>query len=103
MDKKRANWIECNSTIKEGRRLRALFGFSIASTNALMAWNTQHMQRAVEAIEAIEAIGGEPLRPGDLGRIAPTNLEGINLRGTFEFPRSGTPAGSCRVHWTATF
>jgi uncharacterized protein (DUF433 family) len=52
-------------------------------TNALMAWNTQHMQRAVERIEAI---GGEKLRPEDLRRIAPTNLEGINLRGTFEFP-----------------
>lgn len=52
-------------------------------TNALMAWNTQHMQRAVERIEAV---GGEKLSPEDLRRIAPTNLEGINLRGTFEFP-----------------
>ncbi|MFJ3319037.1 Tn3 family transposase [Herbaspirillum huttiense] len=52
-------------------------------TNALMAWNTQHMQHAVERIEAV---GGESLPPEDLRRIAPTNLEGINLRGTFEFP-----------------
>ncbi|HEY0847457.1 MAG TPA: Tn3 family transposase [Noviherbaspirillum sp.] len=52
-------------------------------TNALMAWNTQHMQRTVERIEAV---GGEKLSPKDLRRIAPTNLEGINLRGTFEFP-----------------
>ncbi len=52
-------------------------------TNALLAWNTQHMQRAVERIEAIS---GEKLQPEDLRRIAPTNLEGINLRGTFDFP-----------------
>ena len=52
-------------------------------TNALMAWNTQHMQRGVERIEEV---GGESLLPEDLRRIAPTNLEGINLRGTFDFP-----------------
>ncbi|BBE10388.1 Transposase Tn3 family protein [Mycoavidus cysteinexigens] len=52
-------------------------------TNALLAWNTQHMQRAVERIEAISS---EKLQPEDLRRIAPTNLEGINLRGTFDFP-----------------
>jgi len=34
-----------------------------------------------------EAIGCEKLRPEDLRRVALTNnLEGINLRGTFEFP-----------------
>jgi hypothetical protein len=52
-------------------------------TNALMAGNTQRMQRAVERSVAV---GGELLSPEDLRRIAPTNLEGINLRGTFEFP-----------------
>lgn len=52
-------------------------------SNSLMAWNTMHMQHAANEIESI---GGEPLRSEDLRRIAPTNLEGINLRGTFDFP-----------------
>jgi TnpA family transposase len=52
-------------------------------SNAVMAWNTLHMQRA---LDAIEAIGGEAMRAEDLRKIAPTHLEGINLRGTFEFP-----------------
>ncbi len=41
------------------------------------------MQRAVSQIEAIS---GDVLRAVDLRRIAPTYLEGINLRGTFDFP-----------------
>jgi len=52
-------------------------------SNALMAWNTMHMQRA---LEAIDAIGGEKMRAEDLRQIGPTRLDGINLRGTFEFP-----------------
>nr|WP_311767774.1 Tn3 family transposase [Burkholderia sp. Bp8963] len=52
-------------------------------TNAVLAWNTVHMQRAVERIEVL---GQRPVRPEYLRRIAPTNLEGINLRGTFDFP-----------------
>jgi TnpA family transposase len=52
-------------------------------TNAVMAWNTRHMQQAVDQIEART---GEALVPDDLRRIAPTALEGINLRGTFDFP-----------------
>ena len=52
-------------------------------TNALMAWNTMHMQTAVERIETVT---GEKLQPDDLRRVAPTNIEGINLRGTFDFP-----------------
>ncbi|CAG9184814.1 Tn3 family transposase ISBusp1 [Cupriavidus laharis] len=52
-------------------------------SNAVMAWNTLHMQRA---LDAIEAIGGESMRAEDLRQIAPTRLEGINLRGTFDFP-----------------
>ena len=51
--------------------------------NALMAWNTMHMQKA---LDAIEAVGGEPMRAEDLRQIGPTYLDGINLRGTFEFP-----------------
>lgn len=47
-----------------------------------MAWNAGHMQ---PAWEGIKAAGGEPLTE-DLRRVAPTNIEGINLRGTFDFP-----------------
>jgi TnpA family transposase len=54
-----------------------------SALTAVMAWNTLHMQRA---LDAIEAIGGEAMRAEDLRQIAPTHLEGINLRGTFEFP-----------------
>jgi TnpA family transposase len=52
-------------------------------TNAVMAWNTIHMQRAVDQIESMS---GEAVQAADLRRIAPTHLEGINLRGTFDFP-----------------
>ena len=52
-------------------------------SNAVMAWNTIHMQRAVDEIEATS---GETVRADDLRRIAPTHLESINLRGTFNFP-----------------
>lgn len=41
------------------------------------------MQRAVERIKAVS---GEKLQSKTLHRIAPNNLEGINLRGTFKFP-----------------
>ena len=41
------------------------------------------MQRA---IETIETLGNEPVPPHHLRSIAPTSLEGINLRGTFDFP-----------------
>ena len=51
-------------------------------SNSVMAWNAGHMQTAWEGIK--EA-GGEPVTE-DLRRIAPTNIEGINLRGTFDFP-----------------
>ncbi len=45
-----------------------------------LSGNTMHMQ------QALDAIGGESMRAEDLRQIAPTYLEGINLRGTFEFP-----------------
>lgn len=51
--------------------------------NILMAWNPTHMQHALDVLQAsgVESPGAEQLR-----RIAPTHLEGINLRGTFIFP-----------------
>lgn len=52
-------------------------------TNAVMAWNTKYMQRAADAMEALS---GEKLRAEDVRRCAPTRIEGINLRGTFDFP-----------------
>ncbi|MFP3632053.1 Tn3 family transposase, partial [Burkholderia sp. SIMBA_045] len=50
-------------------------------TNVVLAWNTMHMQQAVDRIETL---GQLPVRPEYLWRIAPTFLEGINLRGTFD-------------------
>ncbi|CAI8694667.1 hypothetical protein EMIT0111MI5_270005 [Burkholderia sp. IT-111MI5] len=41
------------------------------------------MQRALENIEASR---GQPIATEHLRRIAPTHIEGINLRGTFNFP-----------------
>jgi hypothetical protein len=48
-----------------------------------MAWNTTHMQSALENMEAAR---GQSLETEQLRRIAPTHLDGINLRGTFNFP-----------------
>lgn len=59
-------------------------------TNAVMAWNTQHMQ---SALNTIEKLGNQPVLPEHLCSIAPTSLEGINLRGTFDFPIAD------HVHW----
>ena len=52
-------------------------------TNAVMAWNTMHMQNA---LETVERLGQKPVVAEHMRRIAPTALEGINLRGTFDFP-----------------
>ena len=41
------------------------------------------MQRALEEIRAAT---GQPMEPEQVRRIAPTHQEGINLRGTFNFP-----------------
>ncbi len=51
-------------------------------SNCVMSWNAGHMQTAWEGIRQA---GGEPVTE-DLRRVAPTNIEGINLRGTFDFP-----------------
>lgn len=72
--------------VELARRQESLSAVSSALTllsNILMAWNTTHMQRALEEIQAAT---GVPLDAGQLRRIAPTHLEGINLRGTFNFP-----------------
>ena len=42
-----------------------------------------HMQHA---LETIERLGQAPVIAEHMRRIAPTALEGINLRGTFDFP-----------------
>jgi predicted component of viral defense system (DUF524 family) len=52
-------------------------------SNAVMSSNTIHMQRA---IDQLEVMSGEAAQTADLRRIAPTQLEGNNLRGTFDFP-----------------
>jgi TnpA family transposase len=72
--------------VELARRQESLSAVSSALTllsNILMAWNTTHMQRVVDEIQVA---AGKPLDSEQLRRIAPTHLEGINLRGTFNFP-----------------
>ncbi|MGF6723153.1 hypothetical protein P3T43_002508 [Paraburkholderia sp. GAS41] len=38
------------------------------------------------ALDTIEKLGNQSVLPEHLRSIAPTSLEGINLRGTFDFP-----------------
>ena len=51
--------------------------------NLVMAWNTAQMQAAFDRLNARKSTAV----PQELiGRIAPTRIEGINLRGVFQFP-----------------
>ena len=45
--------------------------------NIVMAWNTVQMQRI---------LGSENVPSALIGRIAPTHIESLNLRGIFRFP-----------------
>ena len=50
--------------------------------NIVMAWNTTQMQAVLDRWANRRQI----VPPELIGRIAPTRLEGINLRGVFRFP-----------------
>ena len=50
--------------------------------NILMAWNTAQMQAVLDRW----ANRRQVIPPELIGRIAPTRIEGINLRGIFHFP-----------------
>lgn len=50
--------------------------------NIVMAWNTGQMQTVLDR----QVNRRQPVPPESFGRIAPTRLEGINLRGVFRFP-----------------
>ena len=50
--------------------------------NIVMAWNTAQMEAVLDRWANRRQI----VRPELIGRIAPTRLEGINLRGVFRFP-----------------
>ncbi len=50
--------------------------------NIVMAWNTAQMQGVLDRWANRRQI----VPPELIGRIAPTRLEGINLRGVFRFP-----------------
>ncbi|MDG0854458.1 Tn3 family transposase [Roseateles puraquae] len=67
------------------KREETLAGVSSAlslMSNIVMAWNTEQMQAA---LDRIREAGGQPATE-HLRRIAPTAVEGINFRGTFDFP-----------------
>jgi hypothetical protein len=50
--------------------------------NIVMAWNTSRMQAVLDRWSTRRRLVPSEL----IGRIAPTRLEGINLRGVFRFP-----------------
>jgi hypothetical protein len=50
--------------------------------NIVMAWNTAQMQTVLDRWKNRRQVISNTL----LGRIAPTRLEGINLRGVYRFP-----------------
>lgn len=52
-------------------------------TNIVMAWNTAQMQAVIDRWNTRRR---EQVPPKLIGRIAPTRIEGINLRGVFRFP-----------------
>ena len=57
--------------------------------NIVMAWNTAQMQAVVDGWNNRRRVARGQLQriPNELiGRIAPTRIEGINLRGVFRFP-----------------
>jgi TnpA family transposase len=51
--------------------------------NIVMAWNTAQMQAVIDRWNTRRR---EQIPPALIGRIAPTRVEGINLRGVFRFP-----------------
>ena len=50
--------------------------------NTVMAWNTSQMQAVLDRWSNRRQV----IPPELIGKIAPTRLEGINLRGVFRFP-----------------
>jgi TnpA family transposase len=67
------------------KREETLAGVSSALSlmcNIVMAWNAEQMQAA---LDRIRQAGAQP-SADDLRRVAPTSIEGINFRGTFDFP-----------------
>ena len=52
-------------------------------TNIVMAWNTAQMQAVIDRWNNRRR---DQIPRKLIGRIAPTRIEGINLRGVFRFP-----------------
>ena len=53
--------------------------------NLVMAWNTMQMQQMQQVLQGW-ANRRQHIAPELMGKIAPTRIEGINLRGVFRFP-----------------
>jgi hypothetical protein len=62
--------------------MQAVAGALSLLANIIMAWNTSQMQAALDHWPRRQRVVPQEL----IGRIAPTRLEGINLRGVFRFP-----------------
>lgn len=71
-----------NELAKRDESLMAVSSALSLMSNIVMAWNAEHMQSALEEL----GNSGEFPKSEDVRRVAPTNVEGINLRGTYDFP-----------------
>jgi TnpA family transposase len=67
---------------RRGDEMQAVADALSLLANILMAWNTSRMQAALDRWSSRR----RSVPPALIGRIAPTRLEGINLRGVFRFP-----------------
>lgn len=64
---------------KRDEEMRAVADALSLLANLVMAWNTTQMQAVIDG-------WSEPVSAELIGRIVPTRIEGINLRGIFRFP-----------------
>jgi TnpA family transposase len=67
---------------RRGDEMQAVADALSLLANIVMAWNTSRMQAVLDRWSSRRRV----VPPDFIGRIAPTRLEGINLRGVFRFP-----------------
>jgi TnpA family transposase len=71
-----------NNQARRGDEMQAVAEALNLLANIVMAWNTAQMQAVLDRW----ANRRQVIPPELMGRIAPTHVEGINLRGIFRFP-----------------
>jgi TnpA family transposase len=68
--------------VKRADEMQAVADALSLLANTVMAWNTSQMQAVLDRWSNRRQV----FPPELIGKIAPTRLEGINLRGVFRFP-----------------